>query len=177
MGFNQIIIGFVFIFFHFTISSIDILPDFIGYLFIFYGTRSLLSHFHNDRFINVKWSSLLLIVLSALDLFIHHSAVLNGVIDNNQLSGRLFSFISFIVTATLLAFSIYHLCKGIELEARRIENAELTSKATWTYKFFFSYQLVTVIFHTTALFIAKRSLELNLTGTTGTILFIALFFS
>jgi len=176
VGFNQIIIGCIFVFFRFTISTIDILPDVIGYIFIFYGTRALLSHFHNDRFMNVKRASLLLIILSALDLFIHHSAVLDGVIDNTQLSGRLFSYFYFVVTTVLLTFSIYHLCKGIEQEARRVGNTELASKSTWTYQFFFSYQIVTVIFNTTALFVAKESLELNLNGTTGTILFVVLFF-
>ncbi|MET1249458.1 hypothetical protein ABWW58_11780 [Sporolactobacillus sp. STCC-11] len=176
MGFRHLLVGFIFIFFQFNIASIDILPDVVGYILVFIGANKLLSSIQNDQFMHVKHSSLLLIPLSALDLFIRHSAVLNGVINNTRLSGRLFSLTFSAVTTILLIYCVYHLCKGIEQEAQRIGNAELASKANWTGWLFLSYSVVTFLIITTGILFTKdASGTLNLNQTAGVVLFVLLF--
>lgn len=170
------LIGFVFIFFHLNINSFDILPDMVGYILVFYGTRTLLSHVHNDQFVYVKFSSLLLILLSGLDFFIQHSVLLNGVINSTQFSGRMFSLLFAAVNMSLLAYCVYHLCRGIEQEARRIENIQIASSANRTCMFFLSYLIVTFIFTAAGILFTINSSEVaQLNGNEGTLLFLLLF--
>lgn len=176
MGFRLLLFGFIFIFFQFNIGSIDILPDVVGYILILSGTNMLLASFQNDRFVHLKYSSLLLIPLSALDLFIRHSAVLNGVLNNDQTSGRVFSLIFSALTTTLLIYCVYHLCKGIAQEAQRIGNAEIASKAIWTGWLFLSYRVVTFLIVAAGILFTKDATgALNLNQTAGAVLFAVLF--
>ncbi|MDN3954445.1 hypothetical protein [Sporolactobacillus laevolacticus] len=176
MGFRLLLLGFIFIFFQVNIGSIDLLPDVIGYILIFSGTKSLRSFFQNDRFVYVTYSSLLLIPLSTLDLFIRHSAVLNGVVNNALPNGKVFSLIFTTLTTFLLIYCVYHVCKGIEQEAQRIGNAEVASKSVWTCWLFLSYKVVTFLFIAAGILFAKdTSGVLNLNQTAGAILFVLLF--
>jgi hypothetical protein len=176
VGFRLLLLGFIFIFFQFNIFSIDILPDIVGYILILSGTNMLLTCFQNDRFVYVKYASLLLIPLSALDLFIRHSAVLNGVINNAQTNGRVFSLVFSALTTVLLIYCVYHLCKDIAQEAQRIGNTEIASKAIWTGWLFLSYRVVTFLITTAGILFTKDATgALNLNQTAGAVLFAVLF--
>jgi hypothetical protein len=176
VGFRLLLLGFIFIFFQFNIFSIDILPDVVGYILILSGTNMLLTSFQNDRFVYVKYASLLLIPLSALDLFIRHSAALNGVINNAQTNGRVFSLVFSALTTFLLIYCVYHLCKGIAQEAQRIGNADIASKAIWTGWLFLSYRVVTFLITAAGILFTKNATgALNLNQTAGAVLFAVLF--
>jgi hypothetical protein len=176
VGFRLLLLGFIFIFFQLNIGSINLLPDVVGYILILSGTNMLLASFQNDRFVHVKYASMLLIPLSALDLFIRHSAVLNGVINNAQISGRVFSLIFSALTTVLLIYCVYHLCKGIAQEAQHIGNTETASKAIWTGWLFLSYRVVTFLITAAGILFTKdASGTLNLNQTAGAILFALLF--
>jgi hypothetical protein len=147
MGFRTILIGFIFVFFNINFGGINLLPDLIGYVVVLIGAYTLTGNFKNHSFLKVQHSSIILIVLSCLDLFIKHSVVLNGVINNSQtLQGKVFLVLFYLIITLILTYCLFHLCKGIEEEATSKEDIELAEKAKKTFIVFALYEAFFFLF-------------------------------
>lgn len=147
MGFRTILIGFIFVFFNINFGEVNLLPDLIGYIVVLIGAYTLIGNFKNGFFLKVLHSSIILIVLSCLDLFIKHSTVLNGVINNSHtLQGKVFLILFYLINTLLITYCLYQLCRGIEQEAMNKENNELQERSKKTFIVFALYEACFFLF-------------------------------
>lgn len=118
MGFRLLFWGILFLF-SFRIQGIDILPNMIGYLFIFNGLKDLLEE--NDHFVVARKFCLPLIVLSVFEIYQkpNHSS---GIHFHPLLS------LIGLVSVILLLFLFYHICQGMKEWALEELNHELAEK-------------------------------------------------
>jgi len=147
LGFRKIFIGLLFMF-DFRINGFDILPDFIGYIFIFSGLALLVDL--NHRFETAKKFALPLIVISIFDIF-----QLNIPIDGFFMNPKTFLFSIIGIMSTILnILMIYNICIGIEERAFELENHDLArlARSRWTLYLIFQISfLVLFIFKFIAL--------------------------
>ncbi|MDQ7094305.1 hypothetical protein REC12_11960 [Desulfosporosinus sp. PR] len=143
-GFSSIFWGFLFMF-DFRIQVWDILPNFIGYIFMYYGLGNL--SLYSSQFGNAKKYSIPLAVLSLFSLY----QVQNSV-------GRVnFDFLSLgavalgIITTVLDLLLVYHLCLGIIDLAKDQSNDDLQELAHHRWKYYFFYKVVFIIWFTIGL--------------------------
>ncbi len=132
MGFKKIFFGMVFLF-DFRIQSIDILPDFIGFIFIFLGLSEL-CHIH-QKFNMAKTLSLILIFISIPDVY--DLTITNPLV-----------FLFSLGYTILFLFFIYYLFTGIRDIAIEIGNMILANRAniTWVLALAYSLSFYLVIF-------------------------------
>lgn len=121
MGFINLFWGFIFLF-DFRLGGFDILPDLIGYIFIYSGL-SKLTHI-NERFKTAKSISFSLIFLSIPDIYQVATTHLLG-----NLTGILLMSIA-LIAALLQILIVYNICYGIIEMANERGNFQLSSKAT-----------------------------------------------
>lgn len=95
-GFKQIVIGLVFLFLNFNINGFDIIPDFVGYIFIWVGLASL-SEYHQE-FRKAKIFAIILFFLSLIWLFLGPSSY------NSSDDGMLFVWLLSLIS---LVYAIY----------------------------------------------------------------------
>lgn len=171
MGFNRLIIGFIFIFFDFSFTNVNILPNFIGYIFLYSGATSLASSLSSEYFMFVKKASRLLIILSLMESFIGYSSVLSNVLNDVQATHeQLFALIFTLTISSLYLYSVYYLFKGIEHEAIKIEDKTLQLKSQQTLKLMMFYNVIVIIPLLGILFYGNR--EINVSSTAGPLFFI-----
>lgn len=120
MGFVNLFWGFIFLF-DFRLGGFDILPDFIGYIFIYSGLIRLTNI--NERFKTVKSISLLLVFLSIPEIYQISTTDLLG-----YFTGILLAAIS-LITTLLQIVLVYNICQGIIEMANERGNFQLSSKA------------------------------------------------
>ncbi|MGV3465230.1 MAG: hypothetical protein ACO1OT_08055 [Heyndrickxia sp.] len=162
MGFKTMLAGLIFIFFNINIGYINILPDFIGYILFIFGSSSAYDYFKNDLFLTVRSSSIILSILSLMDLFIKHSNGLNEIINNPlTLQGKIFSFLFYSTIASLFVYCMYNLCKAIENEAISIRAEKLTEKSRKGFMLFLVYQLCFYVFFIVGLFIGEKQVTFH----------------
>ncbi|MEH6938140.1 hypothetical protein V7056_09795 [Bacillus sp. JJ664] len=173
MGFNQLIIGFIFISFNINLINVNVLPDFIGYIFFYLGATSLASSLSSEYFKFVKNASRLLIILSIIESFIDYSAILNNILNDVQaVHEKLFALIFTLTITTLYLFCVYYLFKGIEQEAIKIEDATLQMKSKKTLKLLMIYNVIGIIPLLGILFYGNS--EINISFAAGPLIFIAI---
>ncbi|MET3196668.1 hypothetical protein [Bacillus sp. OAE603] len=171
MGFNQLIIGFIFIFFNINVINVNVLPDFIGYIFFYLGANSLANSLSSEYFTFVKNSSRLLIILSIIESFIDHSSILNNVLNDVQaVHEKIFALIFTLTITTLYLFCVYYLFKGIEHEAIKIEDATLQIKSKKILKLMMFYNVIGIIPFLGILFYGNS--EINISFAAGPLFFI-----
>jgi succinate dehydrogenase/fumarate reductase cytochrome b subunit len=177
MGFSSMIFGFFFIFFDFNINKINILPDTIGYIWIYFTVRSIIGDLKNEHLVFVKKVSFLLIFLSALDYIIKNSSVLQGVINNlDTIQGRVFSILLMLLTIILLVALFYHLTKGIEIEALNLEANDHAEESKKLYKILSTIQVVIGLFFLfVMLFIKQQNINFNFNNPLPIIVFAVIF--
>ncbi|MGE8206505.1 hypothetical protein ACQKP0_18505 [Heyndrickxia sp. NPDC080065] len=146
MGFRTMLVGFIFILFNINLGNINILPDVIGYGLLFLGSITLRRKFDNEFFSRVKSASLILIILSSLDLLKKHTEVLYVLNNSQTIEGKVFSFLFYLTIVSLFLYCVYNLCRGIEKEANLIESKGLASKSRKVFKIFAIYQLAFFLF-------------------------------
>lgn len=98
----QIFIGYLFLFFHFKINEFDLLPSFVGYIFIFVGLGKLKnesSYFQKAR----PWA----IVMTVFEIL-----SLAGLMIQTELSTMLFSMLGF-AGAAISIYIMYCIVMGI----------------------------------------------------------------
>jgi len=139
LGFRKIFIGLLFMF-DFRINGFDVLPDFIGYIFIFSGLALLVDL--NHRFETAKNLVLPLIFLSLFDIY-----QVNIPIDSFSMDPKtfLFSLIG-IISAIINILMIYNLCIGIEERAIELANDDLArlARSRWTLYLIFQITFLVV---------------------------------
>lgn len=119
MGFLNVFWGLIFLF-DFRLGGFDILPDFIGYMFMYSGLNRLTNL--NEKFKTAKVISFLLILLSIPDIY---------QVSRTHISGSLatIAIILGIITAVLQIVLIYNICHGIMEMANERGNFQLSSKS------------------------------------------------
>ena len=171
MGFNRLIIGFIFISFNINVINVNILPDFVGYIFFYFGATSLANSLSNEYFTFVKNSSKILIILSFIESFIDYSSVLNNVLNDVQaVHEKIFALIFTLTITTLYLFCVYFLFKGIEHEAIKIEDATLQMKSKKTLKLVMFFNVIGIIPLLGILFYGNS--EINISFAAGPLFFI-----
>ncbi len=115
-GLKKIVIGLLFILFNFTINFeqtfiINIIPSFVGYVFLKRGLQSLLAINENESFLKTtKLANILFII--TLGTFLMDLLGISVLVNQEfLLFGLLFSMIVMLLQLLLL----YHLTKGIQV--------------------------------------------------------------
>lgn len=137
-GFGSIFWGFLFMF-DFRIQGVDILPNFIGYLFMYSGLGNLSSY--SSEFGNAKKYSIPLAVLSVFSLYQVQNPVEQVTID--PLSIGLFAV--GIITTVLDLLLVNHLCLGIIDLAKDQSNDALQELAHHRWKYYLYYKVIFII--------------------------------
>ncbi len=137
VAYKRLFWGFIFLF-DFRVSHFDMMPDFIGYLFFFYGLKMLEDR--NNHFFKAKSFAFPMIFISILDLY-QISVPMEDIL-HNPLVGV--GTISSLVTAINLLM-VYHICYGIKEEARLVEDTDLESKAENRWKLYLFCNLIILL--------------------------------
>ncbi|OCA83004.1 hypothetical protein A8F94_17820 [Bacillus sp. FJAT-27225] len=158
MNFGTLIAAYFFLFFNFNLGPINIFPDFIGYILLCLGAVEVSRRGNNSYFSVLQKTSLLLLALSLLDLFIRHSSIVDGILRGPSIQGRLFTMILLMTMVSLLLYFFFKLTRGIKEEALKIEEATLAWKADKVFKLYFWFQVIyAVIFSLSILFIEHNT--------------------
>jgi uncharacterized membrane protein len=134
-GFGSIFWGFLFMF-DFRIQGLDILPNVIGYLLMYFGLGKLSSY--SSEFDNAKKYSIPLAVLSLFSLYQVQKPV-------GQMTFDPFSVVLLlvgIITTVLDLLLVYHLCLGIIYLAKNQSNNELQDLAQRRWKYYLFYKVI-----------------------------------
>lgn len=123
--------------FDFRIQGLDILPNFIGYLFMRSGLRNLSSY--SSEFGNASKYSIPLVILSLFSLYQIQTPV--GYVTINPIFLGLFAV--GMITTVLDLLLVYHLCLGIIDLAKEQFNNTLQELANNRWKY---YLICKVIF-------------------------------
>ncbi|WHY87491.1 hypothetical protein QNH39_06455 [Neobacillus novalis] len=175
MGFSTMILGFFFIFFDFNFGKINILPDLIGYIFIYFAAAKVISKMGNRYFAIFKKTCLLLIFLNALDMFIKYSSFLDGVINNPEtIQGRVFVVLFTITYLSMMVYMFFHLTKGIEMAAEELDNKSLAEKARKVFRLFSIYTMSIAAVNLIAIIVFKQPFPtISIDGLSAFLLIIA----
>lgn len=101
-GISKLLWGFVFIFFHITINSVDLLPDFVGYILLAVGIGSLGAELGHIKIL--KPLSVVIAVWTAI-WWIAGSIVSGGIIPEGFFS----TFLSYLSTAMGIVMLIFNI--------------------------------------------------------------------
>ena len=134
-GFGSIFWGFLFMF-DFRIQGVDILPNFIGYLFMYSGLGNLSSY--SSEFGNAQKYSLPLAAISLLSIYQIQNPV--GQVTIDPLSFGLYAVS--IITTVLDLLLVYHLCRGIIDLAKDQSNDGLQELAHQRWKYYLYYKII-----------------------------------
>ena len=133
MGFHLLFWGFLFMF-DFRIQQVDVLPDFIGYLFFYMGLSSL--SVEREEFAAAKRLAPALIILSIPSIHAVSFAI-------DDLSGFRFLMLALNLTVVILdLLMVYRICKGIEGWAYVSGNGGLGEKARLRWMMYLSLALL-----------------------------------
>ncbi len=125
MGFSKIFWGFIFLF-DFRFNGVDIIPDFIGFILIYFGLQMLAEK--NNNFESAKSLAFPLIFISVFDIYHIQKPGIN--ITTMSWIGLIIG----VVFTILNLIMVYRICLGIsEMANERSEN-ELATKSMnrWT---------------------------------------------
>lgn len=165
MGFGWMILGYFFVFFDLNFGKVNIFPDWIGFILLFIGASKLVKMIGNPSFFILKKTYFLLIVLSIID-WLNKCPLLNGVNNNTEtIQGRIFSLIFIIAFFSLSVYTFFHLFKGIEFEAKKINALDLASQANSVLKQVIVFQIMNGLFYLISVFFSDgQSLTFSFDG-------------
>ncbi|MFO7612964.1 MAG: hypothetical protein R6W99_10900 [Clostridia bacterium] len=132
MSYRKLFWGFIFLF-DFRIGGFDILPDFIGFIFIYIGLRALSGR--NIEFKRAGNLALPLIFMSVFDLYQAPSSEAN-------LLGIIFG----LALTLLIILMVRGICMGIRNEAEKAGNEGLASKASNRWGLFLAVNILLILF-------------------------------
>lgn len=140
-GYNKIFIGMLLIIFDINLGFINILPDFIGYMFIYAGLSILTPQ--NKFFEKGKMPALILVLLTIKSI-IHYP-------NNNILLGKIHDvrLIPMIIEATVAVINlylIYIISKGIYELCKERGLGEYEKSIESRFKFYFIVSLITIFY-------------------------------
>lgn len=159
-GYSRLLLGMVFLTLDINIAYINILPDFIGYIFIYSGLDILTSQ--QKLFERGKIPAAILIILTLKDIW--HDP------NNNILTGQLanFGLLSMLLSTAVIIIRIYLfyvICDAIYKLCEERGLDDLMNKTITPWKFYFG---ISVIY----LFFLPCSLNLNIEIKIAAFLFI-----
>lgn len=134
MGFLKLFWGFIFLF-DLNIKGVDILPDVLGYTFFYLGLRQLRDV--NSNFQVAKKIAFSLIFLSVFDIFLtiySESLLITSI--------ALFELIYVIISLIM----VYRIISGIAELAKKSYNFNLETKAINTWRLFFGFNVLVIIY-------------------------------
>lgn len=140
-GYNKIFIGMLLIIFDINLGFINILPDFIGYIFIYAGLSILTPQ--NKFFEKGKMPALILVLLTIKSI-IHYP-------NNNILLGKIHDvrLIPMIIEATVAVINlylIYIISKGIYELCKERGLGEYEKSIESRFKFYFIVSVITIFY-------------------------------
>ena len=135
MGYKKLFWGFIFMF-DFRIGNLDILPDIIGYI-LFYIALNYLED-RNTYFGNAKKFALPMIFVSIFDIY--QVSIPIQELGNEPLG--FFAIIIGSIIAIVNLFMVYNICKGIAREADKIQDYDLSAKATFRWKLYLANSII-----------------------------------
>jgi len=140
-GYNKLFWGMIFVAFDINLGPLSVLPNFIGYMFIYSGLNTLA--FQQREYEKGKIPAIILILLTLKDLWHNESNnILTGPIQN---SGLITMIISGIV-AVINLYLIYIICEGIYELCKELELKTLMDSTLATWKFYFGIGLIGLIY-------------------------------
>lgn len=119
-GYNKMFWAMIFIIFNFNLGTINLLPDFIGYLLIYFALKELIPQY--ELYEKGRVPAIVLTLLTITD-------IVNFNYNNNSI---FLSMRSSIIIALNL-YLIYIICKSIEslAEERRLEELKAKVEKRW----------------------------------------------
>lgn len=140
-GYNKIFIGMLFIIFDLNLGLINILPDFIGYMFIYAGLSILTPQ--NRIFQKGKMTALILVILTIKNIIYYP--------NNNLLAGevrdvRLIPMIIDSSVAVINLYLIYIISKGIYELCKERGLEEYGKVIEYRWKFYFIVSLIAMFY-------------------------------
>ncbi|KAA0966864.1 hypothetical protein FQ087_11790 [Sporosarcina sp. ANT_H38] len=139
-AFNKIFWGSLLVFFNFYINNFDILPNFLGYLFIYLGLTGLMSY--SDQFSKAKTYVLILGVVS-IPLIYQFEAHITEQIEMTTNTYILMA-IYMVVAFVQLGF-VYHFMRGLLEIAQVAPFTSLEKKTGTLLRFYIILTIVTQI--------------------------------
>lgn len=134
-GFGSIFWGFLFMF-DIRIQGVDLLPNFIGYMFMYSGLGNL--SFYNPEFAIARKFSVPLIILSLLSLYQVQKPLSQMSMDPLSLVFFILSLVSTVLDLLL----VYHLCRGIIILAEERSHDSLEELAQRRWRFYFLFKVI-----------------------------------
>lgn len=140
-GYNRLFWGMMFIIFDINLGAINILPNFIGYLFILSGLSILTSQHKN--FEKGKIPGILLTLLTLTDIY--HNP------ENNILTGEfhnlsLFTLVMGSVVTVLNLYLIYLICKTIYELCEERDLSYIKDKTKHYWKLYFGVSVIFLLY-------------------------------
>lgn len=140
-GYNKIFIGMLFIIFDINLGLINILPDFIGYMFIYSGLSILTPQ---NRFFEKGQKPALLLVLLTIKNIIHYPN--NNILSAEIHDVRLIPMIIEAAVAVINLYLIYIISKGIYELCKERGLEEYGNSIEYRWKFYFIVSLITMFY-------------------------------
>ena len=133
MPYKKLLWGFIFMF-DLRINELDLLPDFIGYIFFYQGLSMLADE--NEHFYKGKGLAFPMIFLSIFDLY--NNPTPSYGLQEQILGGfsTFFSTVIFFLSVFISILMVYKICMGIAVEAEKIGAYDLEKKSMDRYKLF-----------------------------------------
>lgn len=150
VGFSKIFWGFIFLF-DFRFNGVDIIPDFIGFILIYFGLQKLVEK--NNNFELAKNLAFPLIFISVFDIYQIQKP------ENNIITMSGIGLIIGVVFTILNLIMVYRICLGIsEIANERSEN-ELATKSMNRWTLYLINQII-IWFMSLTSFVFKNSLAI-----------------
>jgi hypothetical protein len=140
-GYNKLFWGTVFIILKINIGPIDILPDFVGYLIMFFGICELSSQ--KIYYAKGKLPSLILAIISLKDVI---SLTNNNLLTGNVQIGNPWMGILGSVSMVINIYLMYIICNGICLVSEEKDMIALKKDAAGSLKFYFVISIADTFF-------------------------------
>lgn len=140
-AYRKVYYGLMLILLDFRIGTLDIFPDFIGYIFVVVGLGILAEK--SQHFAKAKFFASILVITSLFDLV----QVTKEVVQPPQQTGFFITpsassipFLVFTLIAGLIRLAmVYNMCEGIWEAALTAEEPELAARAEYRKKIYLSF--------------------------------------
>ncbi len=133
-GFSKLFWGFLF-FFDFRLQGVDVLPDFIGYLFFYAGLSALATK--SLHFVEANKYTIPLVVLSLFDIY-----QVQQPIDSFHFSAFNFAIMLIgLIGLVLDLLVVFHITSGIGELAQKNDDFDLKNKALTRWKYYLFIKL------------------------------------
>lgn len=172
-AYRKVYYGLMLILLDFRIGTLDILPDFIGYIFVVVGLGILAEK--SQHFAKAKFFASILVITSLFDLV----QVTKEVVQPPQQTGFFITpsvssipFLVFTLIAGLIRLAmVYYMCEGIWEAALKAEEPELAARAEYCKKIYLGFNYLWLLWMPSSLNFSEQWVS-----AVGVFLALAMFF-